>query len=771
MLTLGLVIFSLLPPADSYEFRFAGSKVGESEWVQKDDGSFTSTSSLEMQGMKISSVLTGTVRSGLLLDYTLTESAGPTKATITVKNGKGEAESGGKKQNFDYKPVRQVFANFHPGLSSLLGAAIRDSKEGKFDLTILEGGIKLSAEVSEYRSKSVKKGGQAVDVDTFNLRMGTGLDIKITLQPSGGAAIMDVPSQKFSYVAKGWGELLDDPTTRDKRLSQPDLETERLEKVMAPTRDGMHLAADVVKPKGDGKYPVILIRTPYGRKASAAEGGFWAARGFVLVSQDVRGRGDSEGEFYPPYFERQDGYDTIEWLTKQPWCDGNVGMIGGSYLGWVQWYAAVTGHPALKCIVPQVSPTDPFFNFPIDHGIPMLYGAVWWTGLVKDRESNPTGLAGIKKTDGLTKLPMTRIDDETIGKSIPFYDRWWQATKWSDFGAANFLKDVPKVHIPILHISGIWDGDSVGTKKNWEAVQSAGKARQWMIYGPWTHAFNTSSKLGDVDYGKGAILELDSVYLRFFDTYLKQKSVGWDEQPKVKMFVTGANKWMNLKGWPDGTQRTMYLGATGAAQGSRTKGTLSPKPGSKLRDSVLPFDPTIAVVPKALQNVDNLLQADSSTALNLDENKKESLIFQSAPLTKAISIGGPIKLDVHFSSTAKDCDLFFWMFDIGPDGKARIIGQPGKMRARYRDGFDAPKPLKPGEVYRMTLDHWDFAHEYKKGHRMAIMVTAGYFPMFARNLGTAEPEATATKMVKSKQTIYHSSRYPSRVIYTELPAQ
>ncbi|MBV6458138.1 MAG: hypothetical protein HONBIEJF_01261 [Fimbriimonadaceae bacterium] len=771
MLTLCLIAAAAWMPADTFEFRFAGSKVGSSEWVLKEDGAFTSTSNLEMQGMKISSSLTGKLRNGMLFEYTLTESVGANKGTVTVKEGKGVAEAGAAKREFTFKPTRQVFANFHPGLGSLLSGAMKASPEGKFTMFIADAGVTIDASVADYKSRTALVKGANVSLDTFTIRLGTGLELKFQIQPSGQAALIDVPSQKFSYLATGWGEIFEDPTTKDKRLSQPEFETERLDKEMAPMRDKVQLAADVVKPKGDGKHPVILIRTPYGRKASAAEGGFWATRGYVLVSQDVRGRGDSEGEFYPPFFERQDGYDTLEWISKQSWCDGNIGMIGGSYLGWVQWYAAVTGHKALKCIVPQVSPTDPFFNFPIDHGIPMLYGSVWWTGLVKDRESNPTGLVGIKKTDGLTQLPMTKIDDVTIGKSIPFYDRWWQATKWSDFGAANFLKDVPKVRIPVLHISGIWDGDSVGTKKNWEAVQRAGKADQWMIYGPWTHAFNTSSKLGDVDYGKAAILELDSVYLRFFDTYLKGKAVAWEEQPKVKMFVTGANKWVHLRDWPDGTQRSMYLGASGAASGSKSTGTLSPKISSKLKGSILPFDPGAAVVPKALQNVENLLEADSNTTVNLDEQKSESLVFRSAPLAKPTSIGGPIKLDVHFSSTAKDCDLFFWMLDIDTSGKARIIGQPGKMRARYREGFDNPKPLKPGEVYRMTLDHWDFAHEFKKGHRIAIMMTAGYFPMFARNLGTAEPDATATKMVKSKQTIYHSSRYPSRLIYTELPAR
>lgn len=771
MLTFGLLVATLFAPADIFEFRLGGSVIGTSEWIQKEDGTFTSTSNLDLVGTKVTSSLSGTIRSGLLVSYTLKESAGANSATITVQDGKGLAEQGPVKREFSFNPTRQVFANFHPGLGKLLGAAVKDGPEGKFNLTILDGAATISAEPSGYRTYTAKVKGATQTVSSFNLKLQTGLEIKFTIREDGGLALLEVPTQKFSCVAKGWEELLSDPTAADKRLSQPELETERLERVMAPMRDRVSLAADIVKPKPEGRYPAILIRTPYGRKASAAEGDFWASRGYVLVSQDVRGRGDSEGEFMPTYFERQDGYDTLEWITKQPWSNGKVGMIGASYLGWVQWYAAATGHPALKCIIPQVSPTDPFFNIPFDHGVPMLYGSIWWASLVKDRESNAVGLAGLKNTDALLKLPLTKVDDYAAGKSIPFFDRWWQANRWSDFGSANFLKDVPKIRIPILHISGIWDGDAMGTKKNWEAVAKAGKAQQWLIYGPWTHAFNTSSKLGDIDYGKDAILELDTVYLRFFDTYLKGREVDWKSQPRVRMFVTGANQWSNLSTWPAGSQKTLYLAADGDATGTRSRGRLSEKKGSEVSRSTMPYDPTKSVVPKELQNVENLLEVESNTKVDFDESKGEALVFQSAPLKQTMTMGAPIQLKVHFSSTAKDCDLFFWVLDTDSRGVSRVIGQPGKIRARYVHGFDDPKPLVPGKIYEATLDHWDVAHEFKKGHRISVMMTSGYFPMFARNNGTAEPVATATALVKSRQTIYHSARYPSQLTFRQLSAK
>ena len=516
-------------------------------------------------------------------------------------------------------------------------------------------------------------------------------------------------------------------------------------------RDGTTLVADVVRPADGERHPAILQRTPYGRQALAlVDGRRWASRGYVLIVQDVRGRNDSEGEWKPWSHERKDGYDTIDWIARQPWSNGKVGMIGGSYGGMVQWAAAVEAHPALKCIVPQVAPPDPFFDIPIDHGVPDLLNSLTWADYVRNKKVLPR-FGSLRNPERMQTLPLSKLDDEVLGYDIPFFNEWWTKETPSAF-SGGYLNDVHKIRIPVLYISGWWDGDGIGTKLHWARLREAGHQSQWLIYGPWSHDFNTRT-VGDIDYGPDAVMDLESLYVRWFDTWLKDQDVGWAKQPRVRVFVTGANAWRELTDWPDPTSEplTFYLSSTGPANGAAGLGRLLPAPPTSEKPDQYLYDPADA--------------EDSEEAgfpiVRIPSGKKDLLLYQTEPLKEAIDITGPIDLELYFATTAKDTDFFISLITVDDRGERRLIGLPGKIRARYLNGWETPALLEPGRTYKAVIALWDVAHRVEKGRRLGIIIESERFPSYARNLNTGEPNATATRMVTATQTIYHDANRPS----------
>jgi putative CocE/NonD family hydrolase len=330
-----------------------------------------------------------------------------------------------------------------------------------------------------------------------------------------------------------------------------------------------------------------------------------------------------------------------------------------------------------------------------------------------------------------------------------------------------------KAKIPVLHISGWWDGDGIGTKLNWTKMQTLGHKDQWLVYGPWSHAFNTNSRFGDMDYGPDAITDLDLIYLRWFDTWLKNKPAQWGKQPKVRVFVTGANEWRELEDWPDPRSRemTLYLSSEGPANGAASVGELvATTPGEQEPDRYT-YNPASAQIPNALKEVKSFfdLLAGNSTVVKIEPNENDRLVYKTPPMKDAIEIGGPIDLDLYFSTSAKDTDFFAIVVDIDEKDEMRSIGIPGKIRARYLSGWEKPAPLQPGKSYKATIQLWDTAHQVKKGHRLGVIISSQMFPGYARNLNTGEPVRNATRMVAAHQTIYHDAKRPSALRFRLLP--
>jgi putative CocE/NonD family hydrolase len=770
----GGVASAAVQNGETIKWRFGGNDVGTSNYKTFSDGKFESVTELNIAGITLKSRLSGTLVDGAITDFEIVNHQGGTEVKVSAKDGKARIMAQGKTREVEYKPSKVLFANLHPVLTETLVKALDPAKEGiqNIEVFVLDGAATVKVDILKKKVRTVELGGKKQVADVYLVRL-PGVEFDVHLAQGSQFAAWDVPSQRLQAIRSGYEGFLVDPATLYPELSQPAMRTSAEKGIKIKMRDGVELVADIVRPADDGKYPAIIERTPYGRETlSQLEGEWWAKRGYVHIVQDVRGRNESGGEWIPFVHERKDGYDTIDWVVKQRWSDGKAGMIGGSYVGWVQWAAAVEAHPALKCIVPQVSPPDPFFNFPIDHGVPMLFGALWWSNFVKEKKT-PRIPELPKDLEKLKTLPLSKVDDELLGRNIPFYDEWLEKQTPAAFADANFMIDMSKVKIPILHISGWWDGDGIGTKLNWAKMRSLGHKDQWLIYGPWHHAFNTSSRFGDIDYGPDAITDLDSIYLRWFDTWLKNRPVNWDKQPKVRVFVTGANEWRELEDWPDPGSREMmlYLSSEGPANGIGSVGELVAAPPREQEPDRYTYNPAGAQIPKELKAVKDFgdLLAGGSTVVKIEPYEDDLLVYKTPPMSEPIEISGPIDLDLYFSTSAKDTDFFASLVEFDEKGVMRLISLPGKIRARYLSGWEKPSLLQPGKVYKVTIALWDTAHQVKKGHRLGLLISSHMFPSFARNLNTGEPTRNGTRMVAAHQTIYHEAKRPSVLRLRLLP--
>ncbi len=743
---------------------FGGGPAGENVYTVNSDGSFSSSTKLTVGSITISSVLAGTMEKGRLVQYRADETGATGDRTVlTFDHGKLHKKDKAGDVDLPLKLTDEpYFGNIQPQFCASAFAKVDFNKKTPQKITCFapDVGVIMPISVTKLTEKTTTAGTARM----FSVSLGP-VEAKYAVDQAGHIVLMDVPAQKVRFIVQGWEGLVRDPLAAFPELSQSTFGVKVDKGVKMITRDGVTLVADVIRPDAPGRYPVILERTPYGRTSSTVGGPFYASRGYVFVSQDCRGRNDSGGEWDPFMHERKDGYDAVQWVAGQPWSDGNVGMIGGSYGGFVQWAAAVENPPALKCILPQVSPPDAFLNLPFDHGVFFLYGAVWWAKIVADKTADMSSvLSKLPHPERFGTLPLGKVDQAVLGRHIPFYAKWLSRTSAQDWKGWNYESDLSKVHIPALNISGWFDGDEIGTMINWQTMRDLGRTNQWLVYGPWSHAFNSATKIGDTDFGSTAVIDLDSVNLRWFDTWLKHKSVGFDKLPHVRAFVMGSNKWVESSDWPlaQSKSKTMYLSATGTVEGSASTGLLEARPPKKQAPSTYKFDPHTAVVGDQFLNPD---PNKASMKFKLPKKAPGMALFETPPMTKAMAISGPITLDLRFSTSAENTDFFVNLADIDETGLFHATGQPGKIRCSYLNGFDKQRALVPGKIYEAKIRLWDRAIEIAKGHRLCIVLSSTAYPLFARNLGTIDPIATATRMVVQNQKIYHDAQNPSSITF------
>jgi putative CocE/NonD family hydrolase len=770
-----LIVSQIRAQAIDTDIYFSGAKAGTNHYVVGKDKSIESLTKANLQGFDIDSHLSISYTAGKptglsFLDTMKQKSKTLRYGKLEIRNGKAAllTTEGGKPTEFSMVISEPYFSTFHPQIFGTMYGKVKWDNRTKQDIQtfLVEGASPIPIGVKPTDRKSVLDAttGQLVATRSADLTLGS-LTFKGVFTDDGTVAGIDIPSQKFRMVRRGFESIFEDPLAKYPELSQPTFEVETVH-VDVPMRDGVVTKATLVRPTKKGKYPVVLERTPYGRLLSAGEGDMYAKRGYVFVVQDARGTGDSKGKFDPMVTERKDGYDTIDWISKQDWCDGNVGMIGASYGGFVQWAAAVEHHPALKCLVPQVSPpSSAMWNLPYENGVLTLLSDLWWLRIVDNPKGQNmlTALNAITNMKGLLTLPLDKADDKLLGFNSKIFTEWLKrdtSTKWSGW---DFDAEMKTVKIPALHISGWFDGDEIGTQRNWQFVRSGGNDQQWLIYGPWTHFFNTTTKVGNLDFGKDAVLELDSQYLRWFDTWLKGKSVGFEKVPKVRYFAMGENKWHESQDWPpvESKPETLYF--------EFGKGNYGPKSGAKLvkvltKNSSVKSDYNPR---KEKIGADSMGVGDQGQDMYMKDDKVsgDNIILRSEPFEQDTLITGPVVVEFDFKSSARDTDFFALGMDQDPIKGHVAVFRPGKLKASYLQGLDKQRFLTPGKTYRARLQLWDGANLFKKGHRLSILILQSIFPGSARNLGTTQPILTGTKMVTQHNVIFSTKKSPAKITF------
>lgn len=539
--------------------------------------------------------------------------------------------------------------------------------------------------------------------------------------------------------------------------------------VRVPMRDGVELSADVYRPKDDGRYPVILQRTPYlktGEQVPQQTRSF-VERGYVFVLMDVRGRGDSDGVFVPYRNDGRDGYDAIEWCAMQPWSDGNIGTIGGSYLGRIQWLTALEQPPRLRAMIVSVTPSDPFVEWPTGTPGPMQ---MCWIHMTSGRTLQNT--AAVDWMAVYEHLPLLTMD-ERAGRRSPRWRENLAHEQLDDYWRAIAYQDkLDRVAVPVLHISGWYDDEQIGTPLNYarmvaQAATPEARASQKLLMGPWGHAINSTAKLGEVDFGPGAVIDLRGYQLRWFDHWLKGAASGIMDEPPVRIFVMGENRWRDEREWPPARARltAYYLRSGGSANSRFGDGTLSTEPPAGEPPDSYSYDPA-RPVPFITEPVSSQIGGPDDYAAI--QRRDDVLVYTIGPLEADVEVTGRVRVELYASSSASDTDFMAMLLDVHPSGFAQRLCD-GMVRARFRDGMDRPAPIEPGRVYRYEIDCWNTAQLFRKGHSIRVQIASSAFPKYDRNLNTGESLATGTAMAVAEQRVYHDAAHPSRIVLSIIP--
>ncbi|HWB97175.1 MAG TPA: CocE/NonD family hydrolase [Bryobacteraceae bacterium] len=541
--------------------------------------------------------------------------------------------------------------------------------------------------------------------------------------------------------------------------------------VSAKMRDGVVLIADVYHPEGNGKYPVLVERTPYNRAGGAGTAVEMAEQGYVVVIQDTRGRFDSQGEFYPFRFESQDGYDTVEWAASLPNSNGQVGMFGGSYVGATQMLTAIAKPPHLKAIFPYVTASEYYEGWTYQGGALMQWFASSWSaGLVNDTlRRKSAALSDSKRWIGALPIEGFRmLELPPVSTLAPYYADWvaherddsyWKPWKISDH--------YPEMNVKALHSGGWHDIFLKGTINNYMGMRksSPAKAEQRLLLGPWAHAVTSpEGKIGDVTFGKDAVLDMTGTTIRWFDYALKGKHNEYATGAPVRIFVMGENRWRSEQEFP--LARTRYTNYY--LRSGHLLSTDAPAGEGPENYDYDPADPVPTIGGRLCCGNNQLPPGPADERPN--EKRSDVLIFSTPPLARDTEVTGLIRAKIYASTSAADTDFTALLVDVEPSGYARFLTD-GILRARYRNSTQKAEPVEPGKVYAYDIDLWATSNVFKAGHRIRLYVSSSNFPRFNRNLNTGEPNLSSTRMVKARQTIYHDAQHPSALVLPLVPRQ
>jgi len=581
------------------------------------------------------------------------------------------------------------------------------------------------------------------------------------------------------------------------------------ENLMIPMRDGVRLGTDIYRPAG-GRAPlpekrqVLLQRTPYGKTGSGLveSARFFAANGYVVALQDVRGTYSSEGVFTKYIGEGQDGYDTIEYLAKLPYANGRVGMWGTSYAAHVQANAAKLRPEALATIVLNMGGMSNGWDHKVrNHGAFELQQLTWAFRQLEAETDDPLvkqHLARAPIESWLKALPLRKgLNPLSVAPNFEDYilemaTHWDYDDDYWKHPDVNWQEHYDRtLDIPMLHVSGWYDSYAGGTIQNFVELSKRMTSPVYLLMGPWTHGGNARSYAGDVEFGPEAA-RTDfprEFHLRWFDRFLKGAEAAAEEP--VRIFVMGGGdgrkdangrlyhggRWISAPRWPlPETRFTRYYFHGDGSLSERTP----TEPESKTTYTFDPRDP-VPTLGGAFSSTSPVFEPG---AYHQEERegiygakppylplsaRPDVVVFQTEPLASDVAVVGPIVIELHASSTALDTDFTAKLVDVYPPSADFPSGfemnlTDGILRTRYRNGPERQHLMTPGEIYRLEIEPFPTANLFKKGHRIRVDVASSNFPRFDVNPNTGEPLGMNRRVENADNTLYHDALRRSHVV-------
>lgn len=598
--------------------------------------------------------------------------------------------------------------------------------------------------------------------------------------------------------------------------------------VMLPMPDGVQLAADIYFPavagtRASGPFPIILERTPYNKAApgQVAKGKYFARRGYVCVIQDVRGRFRSEGEWYAFAKEAHDGYTTVEWLGTQPWSTGKVGTMGDSYAGSDQSALATLNPPHLSTMIVAVGAAN-YYHSSMRHNGALeqrfLLYAFRMAATSKEAEADPALKMALQRflSDKLPELvwQFPIKEGATLLRRLPSYERWaidiLTHGEYDDYwkghrGYAPSEYYAEHADVPTLYWGGWYDSYARNTTESYIKLSRLKTSPHYLLMGPWTHGQYEVTFAGDIDFGLEAHVDYLDMKLLWFDHWLKGLRTEVVDWAPVRLFTMGTGDgrrvvlgspgmagdfpgrvhhggyWRNEAAWPlPQTQYVpYYLHGTGSLS--------SEKPTSpSVAPSTFTFDPTrpVPTIGGGISAADAIMRpgafdqrgrtdffgCQDTLPLNV---RRDVLTFQTPPLVADVEVTGPITMHLWAASSARDTDFTAKLIDVYPpstdypDGLA-INLTDSIIRARYRNGYEKPAWLTPGQPYEFVFELYPTSNVFQAGHRIRLDISSSNWPRFDVNPNTGGPLGLAQQYLLAHQSIYHDADHASHIV---LPVQ
>jgi len=536
--------------------------------------------------------------------------------------------------------------------------------------------------------------------------------------------------------------------------------------IMVTMNDGTRLACDVYLPQGDGPFPTVLTRLPYGKTEPYTYmpliGAFFASKGYAYVAQDVRGKWGSEGKFDPNIgaVEISDGYDTLDWITKQDWSNGRVGMWGESYYGFTTYAGAVSLHPALVAIAPGDITLNrypaTFRNGCLQLNTVGIWSIEMMAQQYQDLSSiNPMHLP-LAEMANAAGIPSSYFDNIIAN---PVSSRFWEER--------SLLAGYDAIRIPVLHWDGWYDNYLGFMLQDWQRLSEANapKRHNHLLIGPWDHECSPDKlgRAGLMEVTESAFAHRWDHFIAFFDHYLMGLDNGFGDAGPVHYFTLGADQWFDAEDWPIPgiDSQAWYLRGGGKANTAAGDGLLSPEPPAEEPADTFVYDPA--------NPIDETLQMDCwAIAGEMGdrrdiEARDDVLVYTSIPLETAIEITGPISAELHIASSATDTDFTVVFCDVFPDGRVNKI-QDGIIRTGFRDPGQAPQPIIPGQVYALRIDLWATSYHVPRAHRLRVEISSSDFNRYDRNPNTGAPFGHSATTIKAEQTVHHSALHLSHIV-------